>query len=476
MRPLRLDALIRVSKLGDRDSADLRSPDQQRDVIGAWAGGNRAKVVREHVNVGLSGKTVIGRPDVEAVLKRMREGKTDGLIVAYASRLSRARVGEAERLKDAILEAGGRLVICDMGGEYADTATGELTFTVLSAVSRFQWRQTKDRYDTGRKDAIARGKWVGMYPFGYRYADPARRANGRGVIDTHLVPDEGTASIIPELFQRKADGETWLQLARWLDEVTPKPDGRCWTRRAVEIIIKNRIYLGEARHGEYVNLAAHKALITPALWRAAQKTTEHVTPEAGYLLTSLARCGTCGCRLRGKPMGTRRNVMYGCSNLDCRYRVAIMVASLDTEILRQCADRISTYAAAAPRDDSTTQLDAQIKHVTSRISNLMELVPATKAGISAHQEQLAAFEAKLEALEDGRYQLAAQSPQRALNGLPDAVRMVEADERCDKLASGPLDTQRRILRTWIERIEVARAKGLGRVIATADRVSVLWKI
>ena len=175
-------------------------------------------------------------------------------------------------------------------------------------------------------------------------------------------------------------------------------------------------------------------------------------------------------------MGTRRNEMYGCSNLDCRYKIAIMVASLDTEIIRQCADRISTYAAAAPRDDSTTQLDAQIKYVTTRISNLMELVPATKAGISAHQEQLAAFEAKLEALEDSRYRLAAQSPQRALNGLPDSVRMVEADERCDKLASGPLDTQRRILRAWIERIEVARGKGLGRVIGTADRASVIWKI
>jgi DNA invertase Pin-like site-specific DNA recombinase len=476
MRPLRLDALIRVSMLGDRDAKDLRSPDQQRGVIRAWTGQNRAKVAREHVNVGLSGKTTLGRSDVEAVLKRVREGKTDGLIVAYASRLSRARVGEAERLKDAILEAGGRLVICDMGGEYADTATGELAFTVLSAVSRYQWRQIKDRYDSGRKDAIARGKWVGMYPFGYRYAEPARRANGRGRIDTHLVPDERTASIIAELFQRKADGDTWLQLARWLDQVAPKPDGGYWTRRAVEIIIKNRVYLGESRHGEYVNLAAHEALITPALWRAAQKPTEHVTPEAGYLLTSLVRCGTCGHRLRGKPMGTRRNVMYGCSNPDCRYKVAIMVANLDTEIIRQCADRISTFAAAAPRDQSTTQLDAQTKYVATRINNLMELVPASRAGISAHQRKLAALEAQLQALEDSRYQVAAQSPQRALNGLPDSVRISEPHERYDKLASVPLDTQRRILRTWIKRIDVTRAKGLGRVIATADRVSVTWKI
>jgi DNA invertase Pin-like site-specific DNA recombinase len=222
MRPIRLDALIRVSTLGDRDAKDLRSPDQQRGVITRWAESHHAEVVREHVNIGLSGKTVIGRADIEAVLERVRDGATEGLIVAYASRLSRARIGEAERLKDAILEAGRRLIICDMGGEYADTATGELTFIILSAISRFQWRQTKERYDAAREDAIARGKWVSRCPFGYRYADPRRRANGRGVIDSHLVPDVRTAAIVPQLFQRKADRASWLELGRWLDEVAPQ--------------------------------------------------------------------------------------------------------------------------------------------------------------------------------------------------------------------------------------------------------------
>jgi len=106
----------------------------------------------------------------------------------------------------------------------------------------------------------------------------------------------------------------------------------------------------------------------------------------------------------------------------------------------------------------------------------MELVPASRPGIRAHQEKLAALEAELETLEDVHYRLAAQSPQRALEALPYSVRMVTADKRSDKLASLPLDTQRRILRTWIERIEIARARGLGRVIMTAERVSVVWRI
>jgi hypothetical protein len=56
------------------------------------------------------------------------------------------------------------------------------------------------------------------------------------------------------------------------------------------------------------------------------------------------------------------------------------------------------------------------------------------------------------------------------------VRTAGADERCDKLASLPLGTRREILRSLIERIEVAGTRGLARSSATADRVSVLWKI
>ena len=51
-----------------------------------------------------------------------------------------------------------------------------------------------------------------------------------------LVPDEWTASIIPELFELKAAGATWLELARWLDQVARKAIalrlGDARTRRA----------------------------------------------------------------------------------------------------------------------------------------------------------------------------------------------------------------------------------------------------
>ena len=76
----------------------------------------------------VSGKTM-KRADLAAVLERIRHKQTNGLIVAFANRLSRARVDEALAFKAALDDAGGRLVVCDMGGIDLDSAAGELVFT-----------------------------------------------------------------------------------------------------------------------------------------------------------------------------------------------------------------------------------------------------------------------------------------------------------------------------------------------------------
>ena len=113
MRPLRLDSQIRVSTLGDRDATDLRSPDQQRGVIKNWTDGTTRRLCASRSI--WSGRA---RPPWAAQTSRPNSPHPAGcdrwVDRSLRLRLSRARIGKAERLKDAILEAGGRLVICDM--------------------------------------------------------------------------------------------------------------------------------------------------------------------------------------------------------------------------------------------------------------------------------------------------------------------------------------------------------------------------
>jgi hypothetical protein len=91
----------------------------------------------------------------------------------------------------------GCLVICDMGGEHADTAVGEFQFSVMSAVNRLQIRQATERYETSRRDAIRAGKWIGPMPPGYvKVRDGERRGN--------LDPDPQLVPIVREAYELAA--------------------------------------------------------------------------------------------------------------------------------------------------------------------------------------------------------------------------------------------------------------------------------
>ena len=157
-----------------------------------------------------------------------------GLVAgAWLDRLGRAPIEEAMGLVREITRAGGVVVPADGGGQpiQPDDPEGETNLVLQLQIARQHWATTAKRFRMSRQGAIAEGKAMGC-PFGYRYNDPTPkpRSSGRGIVDSRLVPSEGTAHIIPELFERKAVGATWLELARWLDQVAPKANGRHWQR------------------------------------------------------------------------------------------------------------------------------------------------------------------------------------------------------------------------------------------------------
>ena len=117
-----------------------------------------------------------------------------------------------------------------MAGLDPNDPTGEMALTVHLAVNRMQWRKTAERYERDRKEAIAEGKAIGGAPFGYRFRDPTPKGEPRRRA-TPTSCSTRPAPIVRELFERKAAGATWLELARWLDEVAPKRTASCGRAR-----------------------------------------------------------------------------------------------------------------------------------------------------------------------------------------------------------------------------------------------------
>jgi len=60
-------------------------------------------------------------------------------------------------------------------------------------------------------------------------------------------------------------------------------------------MLRNRVYLGEARSGDIVNRTAHEPIVDPATFAAAQVSRGGLRPAAGHvrLLAGVVRCGSC---------------------------------------------------------------------------------------------------------------------------------------------------------------------------------------
>lgn len=462
----RLDALIRVSQRKERSGEEFRSPRQQLDICKRCADANDAEIVDTHDAIDVSGKTM-NRSDVDKALQRIRAGLTDGIVVAWLDRFSRAPVGEALRVYDDIAAAGGRVIAADMAGLDPRDPTGELALTVMLAVHRMQWRKAAERFDMCIADAIKAGKSIGRPPFGYRYRDPGRRPDGRGVIDSRLEVHPTEGRIVRALFERKAAGDyTWLELARWLDNVAPKADGRSWQRTTVVSMLERRTYLGEVRSGKHSLPGAHEAIVTPAVWRRAQTKPGRRTPRGQYLLTSLARCASCSWRLHANSQG-RKNTprVYGCPNPDCPARPVVTEGRLDREVARQFFAHLDVFHVQAVTDDQVDAARADARARTETVERLAAVVPTHPKAIQAHQAALEAAEQDLGDAEDALHRLVLAS---SANG--PTARQLEED--WPNLA---LDERREILRAGIDAVLVRRASSRTGRLPASDRILVLFR-
>lgn len=457
---LTLDGYVRVSRVAGREGDSFISPDVQRDTINTWARLRGVQIAEWHTDLDVSGGTM-QRPGLKTVLARVRSGATGGIAVARLDRLSRASVVDALNIVEEVHDAGGQIAAIDLGID-PTTPFGEFAMTIMLALARMERRRIAEQWRISRQRAVQRGVHIASArPTGYQ-----RRDDGR--LEPH--PDE--APVVAEMFRRRAVGASWTELSRLLDERGVRgPYGPAhWTNGATREVIRNRVHLGEARSGEFVNPAGHEPLVDRATWEAAQIARgAPATRGEPSLLAGLLRCA--GCRHVMKPDrvsladGTRART-YRCrgrhSTGVCQDRAAVMGHLIEGLVEREVMARVAAIKVVGETDDS-------------------ELAEAQQAASDA--------EAALVAYRDDERILAALGPDRYIEGL--TVRARAADDAHALLAElrvaqgGGMDFTQ-LAELWpemdVEQRRMALASMLdcvfirsGRALALDRRVLVFWR-
>lgn len=285
-----------MSRIAGREGERFISPDEQRRAIEGWCSLHGHSIAAWHSDLDQPG-TKRDRPGLRDVMERAVGGEVKGIVVARLDRFGRS-VPHLAELVEQLSDAGAGLFTVAEGID-SRGRTGRMVLQILSAIAEFEVARIGENWIAARSNAVSRGVYVGgTLPLGYRKGEDGRLIVGPG------------APVVVELFERRARGESWASLARWLSEQISEDR----SVGAVRHIIANRTYLGEVSGGgELVNPEAHPALVDAALFAEANR-VRGVAParsgRASGLLSGILRCA--GCRYAMKPSQNAHGLEYRC--------------------------------------------------------------------------------------------------------------------------------------------------------------------
>jgi DNA invertase Pin-like site-specific DNA recombinase len=278
------DGYIRVSSTRGRGGDSFISPDQQRKAIQAYATLAGITITAWHTDLDISGgKTT--RPGLDLAMSRCETGLSEGIIVAKMDRFARSLLGALELFKR--LDAAGAEFISVSEQLDSRGPAGKMMQRMMLVFAEFELDRIKDTWRSSQQAAVERGIHVSRFvPIGYT----------RGA-DRILRVDPKTAKHVRRAFEMAADGVWWKDIAAMLREagVNGAYGAKHWEVRAVVSLVKNPVYTGEARCGEFKNPTAHEPIVDRALFERASRPRRVMAPRsaASALLAGLIRCAGC---------------------------------------------------------------------------------------------------------------------------------------------------------------------------------------
>jgi DNA invertase Pin-like site-specific DNA recombinase len=406
-------AYIRVSVVGDRAKRGrFDSPELQRLAIDQWCEARGIKVVDEIPDLNRSGGYMTRR-GLEKALKLV-PALADGIVVARGDRASR-RTLDGLGLIDRLEKAGAWIAAAD-GSIDTSTRTARMATTMHFAMAENELERYRETSAVVHRRAIVeKGRHMGGTPFGYR-RDPDKR----------LIVFEAEARWVVWVFEQRADGRGWTQIARDLADLGVRQhDGRRLAPIFLRRMITHRVYLGEAHHGEHALPDAHPRIVDPVLFEAANRVQPGAPPiRTGHVnpLVGLPRCAGCSYAL--KPQRQRNgDYRWLCRTLlseraathECPAPVVIrgsQHAELE-RLVKDAAARIAADVYAEEADDreleAARRARSEAERVLDEISSLDELkrLGADRYGklvreATAEAEAAKVAEARAEARARGR--------------------------------------------------------------------------
>lgn len=252
-----------------------------------------------YIDGGYSGSN-LDRPNMRKLIKDVKDGKVDVVVVYKLDRLSRSQKDTLLFIEDLLLPRNVGFVSLN---EELDTTSpyGRAMIGIISAFAQLERENIFLRTRMGMLERVKQGYWPGGggTPYGYIY-------------DTNkdiLVPHPEEAKIVRKIYDLYLAGKSCAAIAKIVGLKTD---------RAVDNVLRRKTNIGLIPYKGEVYQGKHEPIISKEIFDLTQaellkRSTKHRTTNKTHLLSGLLYCGECGARMRyikwGK--GQYKLVCYG---------------------------------------------------------------------------------------------------------------------------------------------------------------------
>ena len=259
--PKRLRCAIYTRKSSEEGlDMEFNSLDAQREACEAYVASQKAEgwaAIRERYDDGGFSGGSLDRPALTQLIKDIKDGLVDVVVVYKIDRLSRSLV-DFTKLVD-VFDRHSVTFVSVTQSFNTTSSMGRLTLNILLSFAQFEreviGERIRDKFAASRK----RGMWMGGFvPLGY------------DVKDRKLIVNKAEAKTVRMIFERFVNFRSATIAARVLrSENVCNKRGRLIDKTQLYRIISNRIYLGEAVYKGASYPGEHEAIVAPDLWDAA---------------------------------------------------------------------------------------------------------------------------------------------------------------------------------------------------------------
>ena len=350
------------------------------------------------------------RPGFQKMLRAAERHEFQVLLAYKSNRISR-NMRNALVYEERLFQAGVKVVYCKE--EFGDNATGRFMLRMMMNMNQFYSENMAEDIRRGMVDSAAKGKVVGVIPYGYKKGEDGR-----------FAIDDQTAPVVQEIFRRFLNDESYADIARELNArsiLTKRKQP--WGKNSFHSILVNERYTGVYIYGEVRTEGGMPQIIERSVYEMAQKKLgEHKETRArhrdneDYLLTGKLFCGHClapmvGLSGRGRwgndyfyyACQTRR-IQKTCQKKNVRKDFieeevtrCVLESVLEDETVEWIAD---TIIEASKRRSAQSQLADYEKRLADTKKQIRNIVRAVEMGIISDE-----FKERMAELEETKKEL-----------------------------------------------------------------------